>query len=86
MPKTIREVTVRYLETQGPVAACDVTLPEGTELVLVHNGTRSEYAVADVALLKRLTGNDHDPVYRYCFVPDEVVDVLQEQAFVPHAR
>lgn len=80
MPRTTREVTVRYLEHLGAAAACDVTLPEGTELVLVQNGTGPEYAVESVELLKQLTGNSHDPNYRHCFVPDDVVDVLQNAA------
>ena len=78
MPRTTRETTVRYLEHLG--FGCEVTLPEGTELVMVQNGTGLQYAVASVALLKELTGNTHDPVYRHCFVPDDVVDVLNPAA------
>jgi hypothetical protein len=82
MAKTIREVTVKYLENIG--FPYDVTVPEGTELTAVEGGTGISYAVKDVALLIRLTGNTHDPHYRYCCVPDDVVDVLvQDTAPAP---
>lgn len=31
------------------------------------------YAVDDVPLLIKLTGNPHDPLYRYVFVPNSIV-------------
>jgi hypothetical protein len=71
MAKTIREVTVTYLANIGFPTA--VTIPAGTQLVAVQNGIGTEYAVSSVALLIKLTGNTHDPKYRYCFVPSDVV-------------
>jgi hypothetical protein len=31
------------------------------------------FAVDDIPLLIKLTGNDHDPHYRYVFVPNSIV-------------
>lgn len=53
----------------------DIVLPAGTRVREVANGMGViEYAIDDVALLQRLTGNSHDPVYRWLFVPGEAVD------------
>ena len=51
-----------------------ITLPKGTVLVRVKGGSGPSYAVASEALLIRLTGNTHDPHYRYLFVPDDAVE------------
>lgn len=58
-----------------------VTLPEGTEVILVEgaSGTKGDlYAVKSVELLKKLSGNTHDPEYRYAFVPADAVGEVQE--------
>jgi hypothetical protein len=67
---TAREVTVRYLENIG--AGIDVTIPKGM-LLLKVNG---KYAVQSTALLIKLTGNTHDPKYRWCYVPADAVEVV----------
>lgn len=64
MPKLIRDV-------QCNLWGSDVTLPAGTRVMLVKgaSGTKGDlYAVADAKLLVDLTGNSHDPKYRYAFV------------------
>jgi hypothetical protein len=68
--RTSREVTVRYLENIG--AGVDVTLPKGAILVNVND----RFAVQSIDLIARLTGNTHDPKYRWCYVPAEVVEVV----------
>ena len=68
-PRTTREVTVDYLAHLGPPSACRVTIPAGTRAVRVG----ADWAVADVALLARLTGNSHDPQFRYCWLPADAV-------------
>jgi hypothetical protein len=53
-----------------------ITLPRGTRLSLIKNASGTEgdlWAVSSTRLLQELTGNMHDPVYRYCFVPQELV-------------
>lgn len=52
---------------------CTFTLPAGTQMQLIQ-GIGGGWAVRSVKLLIDLTGNTHDPVYRYCFVPKELVD------------
>ncbi len=70
-----REVTVDYLTEMGAAVACKVTLPEGTPVVHIGFVTchGEAWAVDDVPLLMRLTGNRHDPIYRYCIVPTDAV-------------
>lgn len=55
-----------------------VTIPKGTRVRLIKNadGVRGDlFAVDDVLLLMKLTGNKHDPKYRYAFIePEEVAD------------
>lgn len=69
---TTREVTVDYLANLGPAAACKVTVPVGTPALLIQDGSGAEFwAVADVAWLVEVTGNTHDPYYRYCFIPPD---------------
>lgn len=56
-----------------------VMLPEGTRVHLVKNadGIKGDmYAVSSVRQLQKLTGNMHDPQYRYCFVDKEHVREL----------
>lgn len=55
----------------------EVTLPEGTEVELIKGASGTEgdlYAVKSTQLLIDLTGNTHDPKYRYAFVPTDAVD------------
>jgi hypothetical protein len=54
-----------------------VTIPAGTrcELVRGASGTKGDlFAIADVAKLIELTGNAHDPHYRYAFVDNADVE------------
>lgn len=53
------------------------TLPKGTRVRLVKNASGTEgdlWAVESIALLIELTGNSHDPKYRFAFVPADSVD------------
>jgi hypothetical protein len=53
-----------------------IMLPRGTRLELVNHtssGKGGMWAVESVKLLQELTGNAHDPIHRYCFVPTELV-------------
>lgn len=60
--------------TNRPITGCvfgvNVTIPEGTE---VTNVTHGGWAVKDVGLIERLTGNLHDPQYRYVWVSEACV-------------
>jgi hypothetical protein len=67
---TTQPVTVTWLAEMGAAAACRVTIPAGTRAKLVE-GTGGGWVVEDVDLLVRLTGNSHDPHYRYLFLPAE---------------
>lgn len=69
---TCRAVTVDYLANLGAAAACRVTIPAGTRVALVPIPA-PEWVVDDVPLLVKLTGNAHDPKYRYCVVPADAV-------------
>lgn len=54
----------------------DIILPEGTRVLQLKGASGTEgdlFAVADIAELIRLTGNSHDPKYRYAFVPSDAV-------------
>lgn len=55
-----------------------ITVPKGTRVRLIKNadGLRGDlFAIDDVRLLVGLTGNTHDPYYRYAVVePEEVAD------------
>lgn len=68
---TIRDVTVDYLANIG--TPYRITIPAGTEVIPVEGGMGTEWAVKSEKLLIDLTGNTHDPKYRYCFVPSDVV-------------
>jgi hypothetical protein len=55
-----------------------ITLPKGTRLELVNrtsSGKDGMWAVESVKLLQQLTGNAHDPIHRYCFVPTELAEI-----------
>lgn len=75
--------SLRHDVTVTPWASAQVlpdtfTVPAGTEVRLIPNadGMKGDlWAVADIALVKRLSGNDHDPVYRYVFI--DVNDTLE---------
>lgn len=57
------------------------TLPAGTEIMAVCRGVDMHtplYAVKSSALLIELSGNNHDPKYRYCFVPPELIENRQD--------
>jgi|JI10StandDraft_1071094.scaffolds.fasta_scaffold199727_5 hypothetical protein len=67
------------LNRDAPITYCgqSITLPAGTSVKLVKgaSGTQGDlYAVESVKLLIELTGNTHDPKYRYAFVPADAVD------------
>ena len=54
----------------------EVIIPKGTEVMLVQqaDGIKGDlWAVRSEQLLMDLTGNTHDPKYRYAFVPDDYV-------------
>jgi len=60
-----------------------VTVPKGTKVRLVKgaSGTKGDlYAVDSVKLLIGLTGNAHDPHYRYAFVPTDAVGETEPEA------
>lgn len=62
---TTRDVHVTYPDFSGNA----VTIPAGTEVMRVNDG----WAVRSVKRLEELTGNTHDPKYRYCWVPEDAV-------------
>jgi hypothetical protein len=64
---TLNEVEVNCWPDLGPGGACRVTIPAGTPAVLTIGG----WAVDDIPLLVRLTGNRHDPHYRHVRLPAE---------------
>lgn len=52
-------------------------LPKGTQVQLIKgaSGTKGDlWAVQHEKLLMELTGNTHDPRYRWCFVPEDLVE------------
>lgn len=54
-----------------------VVIPAGTTVHLIRNASGTEgdlWAVSDIKRLMTLTGNHHDPKYRYAFVPADAVD------------
>ncbi len=51
-----------------------ITLPKGTRLMSIHAPDGYHWAVHNVALLVELTGNNHDPHYRYLWIPDDVTE------------
>ena len=53
------------------------TLPKGTAVVLVKgaDGLKGDlWAVRDHTLIVKLTGNSHDPKYRWTWVPEDAVE------------
>lgn len=70
---TVRDVTVDYLANLGTAAACRVTIPKGTRAALVEIPAPT-WVVDDLPLLVELTGNSHDPQYRYCVLPRDAVE------------
>ena len=57
----------------------NVIIPKGTRVRLVKDasGTKGDlWAVESVSFLIKLTGNSHDPKYRYAFVPDDAVSPI----------
>lgn len=68
MPKLNRDVDMLYYGTP-------FMLPAGTKVRKVKGASGIDlYAVDSTALLIELTGNTHDPKYRYAFVPADAVD------------
>ena len=47
-------------------------IPAGTAVHRVNGD--SDYVVTSVQLLIELSGNTHDPIYRYVFVPTDAVE------------
>jgi hypothetical protein len=60
-------------EAQSPMLRTTITIPAGTKLRLVDDPMGVAWAVDDVQLLIELTGNSHDPIYRYVYVPNSLV-------------
>lgn len=75
MPKTNADWQTTVFADQAAALRATITIPAGTRLVLVDQPQGAAYAVDDVPLLIRLTGNTHDPKYRYVFVPNSIVAV-----------
>lgn len=63
-----------------------ITVPAGTRLSSIKNGLGTDYAVDDAPLLARLTGNTHDPKYRYLFVPHDTVQEVAVTSKTPQAK
>jgi hypothetical protein len=54
-----------------------VVIPKGTEVILVKGASGIEgdlWAIKSERLLMDLTGNTHDPKYRYVFVKREDIE------------
>lgn len=71
--RTIKSVAITYPDraAAGPMAQ-QIVIPVGTEVLHVA-GNGGGYAVNDTELLVKLTGNDHDPKYRYAWLPADVI-------------
>jgi hypothetical protein len=49
------------------------TIPKGS--VVIHvTGAGGGFAIADAKLLERLSGNTHDPKYRYVWIDEQEVE------------
>jgi hypothetical protein len=70
---TTTEVKVRYLANILGDQAPEITIPVGTMTVQVpgRGGNGGGWAVFDTDWLAKVTGNTHDPKYRWCLLPDE---------------
>lgn len=66
MPKTNRDITMNLW---GKIC----TIPAGTRVHFVA-GTGGGWVVSSERLLIDLTGNDHDPRYRYAWIGESDVD------------
>lgn len=71
MTTTNRDVTLIPWENIG--LKQEIMIPAGTRCVLVDGPQGCAWAVDDVPLLVKLTGNSHDPKYRYVFLPLDAV-------------
>jgi hypothetical protein len=60
-------------ELEANAWGATITLPIGTAICLVHE-ENGGFAVEDVAWLKQITGNTHDPEYRFLYVPGDAVE------------
>lgn len=55
------------------------TIPQGTVVTLIKGASGTEgdlWAVRDAKLIMDLTGNTHDPKYRYTWVPADAVEAI----------
>lgn len=74
MPHLKEDYTCTPFQNIGLSTA--ITVPKGTKCKLVkslNGGAGDGWVIDDVPLLIKLTGNSHDPVYRYVEVPAELV-------------
>jgi len=62
------DTRVKYLENLGPSACVEIVIPRGSRVHKVDG----RWVVTSTKLLIELTGNTHDPVYRYAWLPDDV--------------
>lgn len=72
--RTVRDVDVTCWANILGANAPRITIPKGTRVMIVDDPQGMAYAVEDTALLARLTGNAHDPIYRYVYVPANAVE------------
>lgn len=75
MRETVSKAGTLSRDTEVTAWGNRITLPAGTRVRTVPQGLAPGYfwAVSDVRLLIQLTGNSHDPVYRWCGVPADAV-------------
>lgn len=53
----------------------DVVIPKGTVVRPVKGGMSIDYAISSTALVAELSGNTHDAIHRYAFVPFKSVEL-----------
>lgn len=87
MLRTNKDIVTTQFTIGGRDPAETWTLPAGSRVVMVKglSGTSGDgFAAADVAQLKRLSGNAHDPVYRYLVISaaDVESDTESERALI----
>lgn len=63
----------------------DIVLPAGAAVVFVE-GNGGGFALASTQLLIELTGNTHDPVYRYAWIPAQRVNGAEPPESWPKLR